>query len=68
MTTKILLLDCSTDLTTKLKRQGFDVEEGTVGFCNRIRSLPSQVYEKDIFIYNPKSLAKLSGGNYINSI
>lgn len=61
MTPSILLLDCSGKLTEKLKYQGFDVDSGTIGFCNRIRHLPCQVYEKDILIYNPSFFA--SGGN-----
>jgi hypothetical protein len=52
---KILLLDCSAALKTKLEEQGFDVESGTVGHCTGVRKLPSQVYEKDVFVYNPDS-------------
>jgi hypothetical protein len=55
---KILLLDCSTSLQTKLAEQGFDVESGTVGPCTGVRKLPSQVYEKDVFIYNPESCSE----------
>lgn len=58
---RILLLDCSASLEQKLKSQGFDVESGTVGFCTGVRKLPSQVYEKDVFIYNPTSVAKVAG-------
>jgi hypothetical protein len=54
---RILLLDCSASLEQKLKSQGFDVESGTVGLCTGIRRLPSQVYEKDVFVYNPSSIA-----------
>jgi hypothetical protein len=50
---RILLLDCSETLESKLKAQGFDVESGTVGYCTGVRKLPSQVYEKEIFIYDP---------------
>ncbi len=63
----ILLLDCSKELAKKLKRQGFDVDSGTIGFCNKKRQLPSQVYEKDIFIYNPRSFKKDERGLYIES-
>ncbi len=63
----ILLLDCSKELAEKLKRQGFDVSSGTIGFCDKKRQLPSQVYEKDIFIYNPRSFKKDKHGFYIES-
>src|SRR5437762_12809297 len=53
---RILLLDCFDSLANKLKARGFDVESGTVGFSTGFRQLPSQVYEKDIFIYNPTSV------------
>lgn len=53
---RILLLDCSENLRRKLESQGFNVESGTVGVCTGVRKLPSQVYEKDIFFYNPASL------------
>jgi hypothetical protein len=46
-------LDCHNSLEQKLKDQGFDVESGTTGHCTNSRRLPSQVYEKEIFIYNP---------------
>jgi len=65
MTPSILLLDCSSDLIEKLKRQGFDVTYGTIGFCTGSRQLPSQVYEKDIFIYNPRYFARREGGGYM---
>src|SRR5258707_14379745 len=53
---RILLLDCSESLRRKLENQGFNVESGTVGFCTGVRKLPSQVYEKDIFFYDPHAL------------
>ena len=53
MIPNILLLDCSSTLATKLKRQGFNVDSGTIGCCNGIRQLPCQLYERDILIYNP---------------
>jgi len=53
---RILLLDCSESLKQKLASQGFNVEAGTVGFCTGARKLPSQVYEKDVFFYDPRSL------------
>src|ERR1700677_607063 len=52
---KILLLDCSDALKERLLRQGFDVESGTVGRSTNVRKLPSQVYEKNIFFYNPET-------------
>lgn len=52
---RILLLDCSDGLQDRLKDQGFDVEAGTVGFCTGVRTLPSQIYEKDVIVYNPES-------------
>ncbi len=63
----ILLLDCSKELAEKLKRQGFVVDSGTIGFCNGKRKLPSQVYEKDIFIYNPRCFKKDGSGLYVES-
>jgi hypothetical protein len=57
---RILLLDCSAGLERKLKSQGFDVESGTLGYCTGIRELPSQVYEKDVFIYNPSAIAEMT--------
>jgi hypothetical protein len=50
---KILLLDCSQSLFDNLRKQGFDVEAGTAGMCTGVRELPSQVYEKVLFFYNP---------------
>jgi hypothetical protein len=50
---QILLLDCSEALQIKLMRQGFHVEAGSVGYSTGLMKLPSQVYEKDIFFYNP---------------
>jgi hypothetical protein len=55
---KILLLDCSESLENKLASQGFHVESGSVGYCTGVRKLPSQVYEKDLFIYNPESCSE----------
>jgi hypothetical protein len=66
MMPSILLLDCSSDLIEKLKRQGFNVATGSIGFCSGYRQLPSQVYEKDIFIYNPRYFARNESGGYIN--
>lgn len=54
---RILLLDCSEPLEKRLSDQGFDVKSGTVGFCTGARQLPCQVYERDIFIYNPDRIA-----------
>jgi hypothetical protein len=54
---RILLLDCSKQLERKLKEQGFDIETGTSGFCTGIRRLPSQLYEKDVIIYNPETVS-----------
>lgn len=53
---QILLLDCSESLRRKLESEGFNVQTGTVGFCTGARKLPSQVYEKDVFFYDPRSL------------
>ncbi|MBU0534250.1 MAG: hypothetical protein KJ887_05605 [Candidatus Omnitrophica bacterium] len=62
MIPSILLLDCSSSLTEKLKHQGFDVDSGTIGFCNGIRNLPCQVYEKDVFVYDPHCFARNEHG------
>lgn len=68
MIPSILLLDCSSTLVEKLKRQGFDVNAGTIGFCTGIRHLPCQVYERDVIIYNPSSVACGKGGHgYISN-
>jgi len=55
---RVLLLDCSAVLEGKLKSQGFRVEAETVGFCTGVRKLPSQMYEQDVFFYNPESVPK----------
>ena len=55
---RILLLDCSESPKNKLESQWFNVESGTLGFCTGVRKLPSQVYEKDVFIYNPESCSE----------
>lgn len=59
---RILLLDCAESLGKRLQNQGFDVESGTVGLSTGIRKLPSQIYEKDILIYNPTSTTLLQNG------
>jgi hypothetical protein len=64
---KILLLDCPPSLTEKLKKQGYDVEAGTVGFATGKRTLPSQVYEKHVFFYSPTELA-MNGGKPIGEM
>ncbi|KKQ46603.1 hypothetical protein A3H05_00450 [Candidatus Giovannonibacteria bacterium RIFCSPLOWO2_12_FULL_43_26] len=61
----ILLLDCSTDLVGVFKRQGFDVDFGSMGFSGGTRYLPSQIYEKNIIIYNPCNFLRDSTGGYI---
>lgn len=53
MSISILLLDCSYPLGDKLRRQGFDVAQGTMGYATRYRQLPSPFYEHDVIIYNP---------------
>lgn len=65
MIPSILLLDCSTDLINVLKRQGFNVDFGSMGFAGGTRYLPSQIYEKDIIIYTPHGFLKNSAGQYI---
>jgi hypothetical protein len=55
---RTLLLDCATELETRLRAQGFDVESGTVGFCTGVRKLPAQLYEKDVIIYNPLAVSQ----------
>lgn len=62
MSLKVLLLDCSPELIAELTKQGFDVESGTVGFCNGRRELPCQPYECEIIIYNPSSIIKGNSG------
>lgn len=49
----ILLLDCSSKIENILLKKGYDVESGTVGFINAKRKLPTQLYEKNLFFYNP---------------
>ena len=62
---RILLLDCSDSLELRLKTQGFDIEVGTVGFATGVRHLPSQVYEQNVFFYNPTQVQQ-SGGRAIS--
>jgi hypothetical protein len=66
MMPRILLLDCSSTLVERLKRQGFDVVAGTIGFCTGSRYLPCQVYERDILVYNPYSVG-VTIGSYLDS-
>lgn len=54
MNLSILLLDCSRALEEKLKRQGFDVVSGSVGYVSEPSFLPGPVYEYEVLIYNPK--------------
>jgi hypothetical protein len=61
MTIPILLLDCSPELAEKLLRQGYNVEQGSVGFQTGVQQIPSQVYEKLVVIYNPTSLFRDGG-------
>ena len=65
MSQSILLLDCSKKIADRLKKQGFNIESGTIGYCNCIRKLPSQVYEKEVIIYNPSAFARRDG-DYIS--
>jgi hypothetical protein len=58
---RILLLDCPPGLTEKLKKQGYDVEAGTVGFATGKRRLPCQVYERDVFFYSPSTICIRAG-------
>src|SRR5208337_3816790 len=51
---KIPLVDCRDSLHEKLLREGFNVEAGTTGLCSGVRKLPSQVYEKALFFYDPE--------------
>jgi len=64
----ILLLDCSKNLEKRLLKLGFDIETGTVGYCTGKRSLPSQVYEKDIIIYNPSNVIKNDKDDYVTPV
>jgi len=66
MSLSIALLDCSRELKIKIEKQGFDVSEGTIGFCTGSRKFPSAIYEKDVFIYNPTKLKK-DGNSYIRA-
>lgn len=56
MSKKILLLDCSKELFARLKRQGFDVEEGNRGYATGIKKLLRPIYEYNIIIYNPSKI------------
>jgi hypothetical protein len=60
---RILLLDCAASIEQNLKAQGFDVESGAIGFCDGVKRLPSQIYEKDVFVYNPTFLGTRAAGN-----
>ncbi len=59
MNFSILLLDCESSWEEKLTKQGFDVESGTIGFTTGLRSLPTQPYEKDVFIYDPEKIKQI---------
>jgi hypothetical protein len=60
MNVPILLLDCSKEIEEKLKKLNFNVQSGTIGYCNGKKNLPSQVYENTIFIYNPSKVIKIT--------
>ena len=66
MSTPILLLDCSKELSDSLIKQGFDVESGAIGYVTCTRHLPTPIYEKPVIIYNPSAVMKMTG-NYIGS-
>lgn len=53
---KVLLLDCSELIEKKLRDQGYAVSAGTVGHCTGVRSFPSQVYENEVIVYDPRSV------------
>ena len=57
MALKILLLDCSKKLLTRLKRQGLDVESGSLGYATGVKKLLRPIYEHDVFIYNPTTFS-----------
>lgn len=68
MNKRILLLDSTLEILTKLREQGFDVEHGTVGFCDNNRLFPSQLYEKDVFIYDPVLEGDRSQYSFVSTI
>lgn len=63
----ILLLDCSRELEERLKRQGFDVASGTVGYANATPLLPGPVYEYDVIIYNPDATQLKVGSQVVST-
>lgn len=64
MAVNILLLDCSSLLEEKLRRQGFNVAHGTVGYASRYRYLPSPFYEHEVIIYNPSYFSATDPGDW----
>jgi hypothetical protein len=54
MATSILLLDCTEDLARRVKAQGHDVCVGTSGYCTGHKSIPRQIYETDLVIFEPR--------------
>lgn len=49
----VLLLDCSSDLEQQVRRAGFNVASGSVGFCDGIQRLPGPIYDYEVIVYNP---------------
>lgn len=64
----ILLLDCSSKVEEDLKKQGFKVEAGTAGYASGVKSLPSQLYEHFIIIYNPSKFQRAQGSPGIKDL
>ncbi len=49
----VLCLDTSPAIARAIRKFGWEVDEGTLGFCTGARRLPCQIYDKDVFVYCP---------------
>lgn len=56
---KILLLDCNQALGSLLKKKGFEVSLGSMGFNDGKRNFPVALYEQNIIFYNPQKISFL---------
>jgi len=63
----ILLLDCSEEIFERLKKQGHDVQQGSIGFVSGVRSFPTALYEKNVFVYDPAK-HKQKGGSHLAGV
>ncbi len=59
MAHRVLLLDCSAEVSQQLKNENFDVALGSIGFVTGVRQLPHPIYEADVIVYNPTAVKEV---------